>query len=69
MSATNRQFVARLRDAAENRRANPKLRASGFSIPILCPLFLRYADMNFAGAVKQIAGKVLADLGARTATP
>ena len=38
-------------------RANSKLKASEYSVPVLGLIFLRFADQKFAVAEKKIAGK------------
>ena len=57
MSTANSQLEARLWGAADELRANSKLRASDYSIPVLGLIFLRYADAKFAAAEMQIAGQ------------
>ena len=57
MTNTNSQLEARVWGAADELRANSKLRASDYSIPVLGLIFLRYADLKFAEAEKQIAGQ------------
>lgn len=47
----------RLWDAADELRANSKLKASEYSVPVLGLIFLRYADVKFAQVEKQLAGK------------
>lgn len=54
MSANNNQLENRLWGAADEMRANSKLKASEYSIPVLGMIFLRYADVKFAEAEKQI---------------
>ena len=54
MSANNNQLENRLWGAADELRANSKLKASEYSIPVLGLIFLRYADVKFAEAEKQI---------------
>ncbi len=54
MSANNNQLENRLWSAADELRANSKLRASEYSIPVLGMIFLRYADVKFAEAEKQM---------------
>ncbi len=43
--------------AADELRANSKLKSSEYSVPVLGLIFLRYADHKFATAEKQFAGK------------
>ena len=38
-------------------RANSKLKASEYSVPVLGLIFLRYADYKFSQAEKELAGK------------
>ena len=54
MSANSNQLENRLWDAADELRANSKLKASEYSIPVLGIIFLRYADVKFSEAEKQI---------------
>ena len=54
MSANSNQLENRLWDAADEMRANSKLKASEYSIPVLGIIFLRYADVKFSEAEKQI---------------
>jgi len=54
MSAKNNPLENRLWGAADELRANSKLKASEYSIPVLGMIFLRYADVKFAEAEKRI---------------
>ena len=54
MSATSNQLENRLWGAADELRANSRLKASEYSIPVLGMIFLRYADVKFAEAEKRI---------------
>jgi len=47
----------RLWAAADELRANSKLRASEYSVPVLGLIFLKYADSRFAVAQQEIEGK------------
>jgi len=47
----------RLWSAADELRANSKLRASEYSTPVLGLIFLRYADFRFTEAKKELEGK------------
>jgi len=47
----------RLWSAADELRANSKLRASEYSTPVLGLIFLRYADYRFTEAEKELEGK------------
>jgi len=51
------QIEKRLWDAADEMRANSKLKSSEYSIPVLGLIFLRYADQKFAAAQKELEGK------------
>jgi type I restriction enzyme M protein len=53
----NNQIEKRLWDAADELRANSKLKSSEYSIPVLGLIFLRYADQKFATAQKELEGK------------
>ncbi len=53
----NNQIEKRLWDAADQMRANSKLKSSEYSIPVLGLIFLRYADQKFAAARKELEGK------------
>ncbi|MCJ7493422.1 MAG: type I restriction-modification system subunit M, partial [Deltaproteobacteria bacterium] len=53
----NNQIEKRLWDAADEMRANSKLKSSEYSIPVLGLIFLRYADQKFAAAQKELEGK------------
>ena len=50
----NNQTEKRLWDAADELRANSKLKSSEYSIPVLGLIFLRYADQKFAVAQKEL---------------
>jgi type I restriction enzyme M protein len=53
----NNQIEKRLWDAADELRANSKLKSSEYSIPVLGLIFLRYADQKFTVAQKELEGK------------
>jgi len=53
----NNQIEKRLWDAADELRANSKLKSSEYSIPVLGLIFLRFADEKFAAAQKELEGK------------
>jgi len=53
----NNQIEKRLWAAADELRANSKLKSSEYSIPVLGLIFLRYADQKFAAAQKELEGK------------
>jgi len=52
MSTNNNEVENRLWGAADELRANSKLKASEYGIPVLGLIFLRYADVKFAEAEK-----------------
>jgi len=54
----NNEIEKKLWDAADEMRANSKLKSSEFSVPVLGLIFLRYADHKFGIAESEIAGKV-----------
>jgi type I restriction enzyme M protein len=54
MPANNNQIEKRLWSAADELRANFKMRAADYSIPVLGLIFLRYADFKFSQAEKQL---------------
>jgi type I restriction enzyme M protein len=51
------QIEARLWDAADELRANSKLKSSEYSMPVLGLVFLRYADHKFRAAAKELEGR------------
>ena len=53
----NNEIEKRLWDAADELRANSKLKSSEFSVPVLGLVFLRYADQKFSAAEKKIKKK------------
>ena len=53
---TNNEIENRLWDAADELRANSKLKASEYSVPVLGLIFLRYADHKFSVAEEELAG-------------
>ncbi len=57
MVANNTEIEKRLWDAADRLRANSKLKASEYSVPVLGLIFLRYADHKFAQAQKELQSK------------
>lgn len=57
MPANHNEIEKRLWDAADELRANSKLKSSEYSVPVLGLIFLRYADHKFAAAQKALAGK------------
>ena len=50
MPANNTELEKRLWGAADELRANSKLKSSEYSVPVLGLIFLRYADHKFAMA-------------------
>ena len=50
MVANNSDIEKRLWKAADELRANTKLKSSDYSVPVLGLIFLRYADLKFADA-------------------
>ena len=57
MPGNHNEIEKRLWDAADELRANSKLKSSEYSVPVLGLIFLRYADHKFAQAEKELAGK------------
>ncbi len=57
MTQANNQIETRLWAAADELRANSKLRSSEYSIPVLGLIFLRYADQKFEAAQAELEGK------------
>ncbi len=51
------EIEKRLWEAADELRANSKLKASDYSVPVLGLIFLRYADYKFSQAEKELVGK------------
>lgn len=56
MPANTTEIEKRLWDAADDLRANSKLKSSEYSMPVLGLIFLRYADYKFEQAEKELAG-------------
>jgi len=54
MPSNTTDLEKRLWDAADDLRANSKLKSSEYSIPVLGLIFLRYADYKFAQAVETL---------------
>jgi len=50
------QIEARLWEAADELRANSKLKASEYSVPVLGLVFLRYADFKFQIVAEELEG-------------
>ena len=57
MAKNINEIEKRLWDAADELRANSKLKASEYSVPVLGLIFLRYADHKFSEVEKELAGK------------
>lgn len=57
MVSNTSELEKRLWGAADDLRANSKLRASEYSVPVLGLIFLRFADYKFAQAEAQLKGK------------
>ena len=57
MPANTTEIEKRLWDAADDLRANSKLKSSEYSIPVLGLIFLRYADYKFEQAEKELSGR------------
>ena len=55
MPANTTEVEQRLWDAADELRANSRLKSSEYSVPVLGLIFLRYADARFTEAEKEIA--------------
>ena len=55
MATANNEIEKRLWDAADELRANSRLKASEYAIPVLGLIFLRYADVKFTEAEKRLA--------------
>jgi type I restriction enzyme M protein len=57
MNHNGNDIETRLWAAADELRANSKLKSSEYSVPVLGLVFLRYADHKFQAAAKELAGK------------
>jgi type I restriction enzyme M protein len=57
MNHNGNNVESRLWDAADELRANSKLKSSEYSVPVLGLVFLRYADHKFQAAAKELTGK------------
>jgi type I restriction enzyme M protein len=55
MPANHTEVEKRLWEAADELRANSKLKSSEYSVPVLGLIFLRYADQKFSDAEKRLA--------------
>jgi len=58
MAGNHNKIEKRLWGAADELRANSKLKSSEYSVPVLGLIFLRYADHKFAHAEEELAGVV-----------
>ncbi|MGB9847068.1 MAG: type I restriction-modification system subunit M N-terminal domain-containing protein, partial [Desulfotomaculales bacterium] len=54
MPSINNEIEKRLWNAADQLRANSKLKASEYSVPVLGLIFLRFADQRFSAAAKEL---------------
>lgn len=57
MNHNGNPIESRLWAAADELRANSKLKSSEYSVPVLGLVFLRYADHKFQAAAKELEGK------------
>lgn len=57
MNQTNNQIESRLWSAADELRANSKLKSSEYSVPVLGLIFLRYADHKFSAVEAELTGQ------------
>jgi len=57
MAGNHNEIENRLWSAADELRANSKLKSSEYSVPVLGLIFLRYADHKFTVAQNELAGK------------
>ena len=57
MPANTTDLEKRLWSAADELRANSKLKASEYSIPVLGLIFLRYADWKFTRVKQELKSK------------
>ncbi len=58
MPANTTDLETRLWEAADDLRANSKLKSSEYSIPVLGLILLRYADHRFEQVEKELSGRV-----------
>src|SRR5213593_4683806 len=58
MPTNHTDLEKRLWEAADELRANSKLKSSEYSVPVLGLIFLRYADHKFSVAEQELKGKV-----------
>jgi type I restriction enzyme M protein len=57
MASNSNEIEKRLWDAADELRANSKLKSSEYSVPVLGLIFLRHADHRFTEAQKELEAK------------
>jgi len=57
MPGNHNEIEKRLWEAADELRANSKLKSSEYSVPVLGLIFLRYADHKFTQAERELTGK------------
>src|ERR1700721_2340877 len=57
MPANTTELEKRLWSAADELRANSKLKSSEYSVPVLGLIFLRYADHKFAKAKAKLTSQ------------
>jgi len=57
MPANLSEIEKRLWSAADEFRANSKLKSSEYSVPVLGLIFLRYADQKFTAAEDALQGQ------------
>lgn len=57
MAANNNEFEKKLWAAADELRANSKLKSSEYATPVLGLIFLRFADHKFSLAEQELTGK------------
>jgi type I restriction enzyme M protein len=57
MNHSGNNIESRLWAAADELRANSKLKSSEYAVPVLGLVFLRYADHKFEAAAKELAGQ------------
>ena len=66
MSTNLAEIESRLWSAADELRANSRLRASEYSTPVLGLIFLRYADHKFTQAEQEIGREATTSTRRRT---
>ena len=66
MDANLAEIENRLWSAADELRANSRLRASEYSTPVLGLIFLRYADHKFTQVAREIDSETAAGKRSRT---